>query len=48
MNVISKLDYTNTSALITQEGYFGKKTCRIVIPFDKIDLVAKSLSDMYF
>jgi hypothetical protein len=48
MQVISKLEYTNTSALITQDGFFGKHTCRIVIPFDKIDLVAKSLSDMYF
>ena len=48
MKAISKLDYTNTSALITQEGFFGKHTCQIVIPFDKIDLVAQSLSDMYF
>jgi hypothetical protein len=48
MKAISKLNYTNASALITQEGFFGKHTCRIVIPFDKIDLVAQSLSDMYF
>jgi hypothetical protein len=48
MNIVSKLTYTEENALITQTGFFGTHTCRIKIPIDKIDLVAQSISDMYF
>jgi hypothetical protein len=48
MKVSTKIEYTEENALITQDGFFGSHTCRIKIPLDKVDLVAETLSDMYF
>jgi hypothetical protein len=44
----SNLKFTDKSAVITQNGFFGTSPCKIVIPIDKIDLVAQILSNMYF
>lgn len=48
MTVITELDYTDKCALIRQIGYFGKHTCQIEIPLNKIELIANTLSEMYF